>query len=265
MKVYISADIEGTCGIVNWEETHLNSTFGEYHKLQMTKEVSSACNGANKCNCDYILIKDAHGSARSINQSLLPQNTHLIRGWTNDPHIMMAGIDKTFDATLFVGYHSGGSQCGNPLSHTMNSSKYDYVKINENIASEFMINAYTSAYYNVPVAFLSGDEMLCENAKELNPNIVTVAVSKGIGDASISIHPQTSLENIREGVFKALSGNLSRHIIKLPDEFNIEIRFKKHQDAFKASFYPGVKLINSQTINFYTNDYYEFLRMFLFI
>ena len=107
--------------------------------------------------------------------------------------------------------------------------------------------------------------MLCENAKKLNPNIITVAVSKGIGDAAISIHPQTALKNIKEGVFKALSGDLSRHIIKLPDEFNIEIRFKKHQDAFKASFYPGVKLINSQTINFYTNDYYEFLRMFLFI
>jgi D-amino peptidase len=265
MRVYISADIEGTCGIVNWEETQLNSASGEYNKLQMTKEVSSACEAANQFNCDYILVKDAHESARSINQSLLPQNVSLLRGWTNDPHIMMSGIDKSFDATIFIGYHSGSSQCGNPLSHTMNSSKYDYVKINEEIATEFMINAYTSTYYNVPVAFLSGDEMLCENAKKLNPNIVTVAVSKGIGDASISIHPKIASEEIKKGVYKALSGDLSRHIIKLPNEFNVEIKFKKHQDAYKSSFYPGVKLINSQTINFSTNDYYEFLRMFLFI
>lgn len=265
MKVYISADIEGTCGIVNWEETNLNSPSGEYHKLQMTKEVSSACIGVNEHDCHYILVKDAHGSARSINQSILPQNARILRGWTNDPHIMMAGIDKSFDATVFIGYHSGGSQNGNPLSHTMNSSKYDYVKINEEIATEFMLNAYTSAYYNVPVAFLSGDEMLCENAKKLNPNIVTVAVCKGIGDASISIHPDVALKSIEEGVSEALAGDLSRHIIKLPDEFNIEIKFKNHKDAYKASFYPNAKLINSQTITFKTNDYYEFLRMFLFI
>ena len=49
----------------------------------------------------------------------------------------------------------------------MNSSKYDYVKINGEIATEFMVNAYTSAYFNVPVAFLSGDELLCKNAKKL--------------------------------------------------------------------------------------------------
>lgn len=45
------------------------------------------------------------------------------------------------------------------LSHTLNT-QFDYIKINDDIASEFTINAYTSAYYNVPVPFLSGDEML---------------------------------------------------------------------------------------------------------
>ncbi|WP_250675246.1 M55 family metallopeptidase [Paraclostridium ghonii] len=265
MKVYISSDIEGTCGIVNWEETNLDYPLGEYHKIQMTKEVKSACDGANKYNCDLILVKDAHGSARSINPALLPQNVNLIRGWTNNPLIMMSGIDNSFDATIFIGYHSGASEDGNPLSHTMNSSKYDYVKINGEIATEFMINAYTSAYYNVPVAFLSGDELLCKNAKKLNPNIITVSVSKGIGNASLSIHPEVALKNIQDGVEKALSGDLSRHIIKLPKLFFIEIKFKNHYDAYKASFYPGCKLLNTQTISFETNDYYEFLRMFLFI
>lgn len=264
MKVYISADIEGTCGIVNWDETNLESTCGQYHRNQMSKEVCSACEGSNDCNCEYILVKDAHDSARNINPSLLPENTHLLRGWTNNPLIMMSGLTENFDATLFVGYHSGSSEPGNPLSHTM-STKYDYIKINEEIATEFLINAYTSAYYNVPVAFLSGDEMLCENAKKLNPNIVAVPVSKGIGDASISIHPNTAIKNIRNGVKQALSGDISRHLIKLPNSFNIEIKFKNHKDAYKASFYPNVKLINSQTIFFKTNDYYEFLRMFLFI
>lgn len=265
MKVYISADIEGTCGIVDWEETNLHSPSAPYHKEQMTKEVNAACLGANELGCEDIFIKDAHGSARSINPSMLPENIRILRGWARNPHMMMAGIDEGFDASMFIGYHSAASEEGNPLSHTMNSSEYDYVKLNGELLSEFIMNAYTSIYYGIPVAFLSGDEMLCENAKKFFPNIVTVPVSKGIGNGSVSIHPHKAVKMIKEGVKKALSGDLSRHMIKLPERFEIDIKFKNHYKAYKASFYPGVEKLDSQTIRFVTDDYFEFLRMFLFI
>lgn len=264
MKIYISADIEGVCGIVDWEETHLHSPSSSYFKEQMTKEVNAACIGANALSSNDILIKDAHDSARSIIPSLLPENAKIIRGWTKNPLIMMAGIDEKFDASLYIGYHCGGSHNESPLSHTM-STTYDYIKINGRIATEFMINAYTSIYYDTPVAFISGDEKVCNDAKELFPNIVTVGVSKGIGEASISIHPNLAIKKIEEGVKEALSGDLSRHIISLPKEFEIEIKFKQHKEAYFASFYPGVEQIDSQIIKFVTTDYYEFLRMLLFI
>lgn len=265
MKVYISADIEGTCGIVDWEETDLHSPSAPYHKEQMTKEVNAACLGANELGCEDILIKDAHGSARSINPAMLPENARILRGWTRDPHIMMAKIDEGFDASMFIGYHSAASEPGNPLSHTMNSSEYDYIKLNGMILSEFIMNAFTSIYYNIPVCFLSGDEMLCENAKKLFPNIVTVPVSSGIGNGSVSIHPNVATKRIKEGVKEALSGDLSRYMIKLPETFEVEIKFKNHFKAYRASFYPGMEQLDSQTVKFVTDDYFEFLRMFLFI
>lgn len=264
MKIYLSADIEGTCGIVDWEETDLDAAVGAFSREQMTKEVAAACEGANICNAESILVKDAHGSARSINSTYLPENTSILRGWARNPHIMMAGIDSNFDATIFVGYHSGSSQEGNPLSHTMHCD-YDYIKINGRVMTEFMINAYTSIYYGVPVAFISGDEMVCNDAKEVFTNIVAVPVSKGIGQASISIHPNLAIRKIEDGVKEALSGDLKRHTINLPEKFEIEIKFRQHYRAYKASFYPGVVKLNSQTIKYETNDYYEFLRMFFFI
>lgn len=264
MKLYISADIEGTTGIVSWDETELGSSTGKYHRDQMTKEVNAACLGANELGTKTILVKDAHDSARSIDINLLPENVNLMRGWTRNPHIMMAGIDESFNATAFIGYHSGSSQNGNPLAHTMHCD-YDYIKINNRVMTEFAINAYTSVYYGVPVAFVSGDEMLCNDSKELFPNIVTVPVSKGLGLSSTCIHPNLALKRIQEGVKEALSGDLKRHLIKLPEIFDVEIKFRQHFRAYKASFYPGVKQINSQTITFKTSDYYEFLRMFLFI
>lgn len=264
MKLYLSADIEGTCGIVNWDETKLECEFSQHYRTQMSKEITVACDGATQSGVHEILVKDAHDSGRNINPNILPENVKILRGWTKDPLVMMAGIDESFDACIFTGYHSGATCNGNPLSHTMDID-YDYFKINDEIASEFTINAYIAAYYNVPVAFLSGDEMLCESAKKLNPNIVTVPVSKGIGNGSISIHPNLALKKIEKGVKKALSGDLSRHLIKLPDKFKIEIKFREHYKAFKASFYPNMKKIDSQTVLFETEDYYEFLRMLLFI
>ncbi|WP_195250855.1 M55 family metallopeptidase [Romboutsia sp. 1001713B170207_170306_H8] len=264
MKIYISADIEGTCGIVDWNETELEHNLSTYSKQQMTQEVNAAYLGINEIEKSDILIKDAHDSGRNINPMKLPENIKILRGWTKDPHVMMAGIDKSFDASLFIGYHSPATFNGNPLSHTLDT-QFEYIKINDSIASEFTINSYTSLYYNVPVAFLSGDEMLCRHAKQLTPNIITVPVSKGIGNSSISIHPYLALKNIKLGVKEALSGDLSRHLIKLPKHFKVEIKYKEHYKAFKASFYPNVKSVDSQTILFESNDYYEVLRMLLFI
>ena len=107
--------------------------------------------------------------------------------------------------------------------------------------------------------------MLCNHAKQLNPNIITIPVSKGIGNGSISIHPSLAIKNIKLGVKEALLGDLSRHLIKLPKHFKVEVKYKEHYKAFKASFYPNMKSIDSQTILFETNDYYEVLRMLLFI
>jgi len=86
---------------------------------------------------------------------------------------MMYGIDDTFDGVMFVGYHSGAGTNTSPLSHT-NTGNSSYIKINGEMASEFMINSYIAAMHNVPVLFISGDQGICEEAKKLIPNITTL-------------------------------------------------------------------------------------------
>ena len=47
MRLYLSADIEGTCGIADWAETE-RATMDDYRPFaaQMTAEVAAACEGA---------------------------------------------------------------------------------------------------------------------------------------------------------------------------------------------------------------------------
>jgi len=159
MKVFISADIEGVNNILTWDETTLNNSEYNYFRKQMTDEVKKACIGIKRADPDaQIIIKDAHDSARNLILSELPDYVQLHRGWQGCPCSMMAGLDNSFDAVIFIGYHSPSRSNGNPLSHTMNT-RIHHVKINGIIASEFYINALFASYNNVPVAFLSGDKI----------------------------------------------------------------------------------------------------------
>ncbi len=265
MKLYISADIEGVTGIANWEETNKDKSKYQYFADQMTKEVKSACEAANEVGVDEIVVKDAHGSARNIDPSQLPNNTKVIRGWSRHPYMMVDGIDNSFDAVAFIGYHSSGGSNKNPLAHTMSSSTIDYVKLNGEFASEFLLYANTAAYEKVPTAFISGDKGICEDAKKLNDNIKTAAVLEGKGSSTISIHPEKSIEMIKKGIKESLKGDLSKNKIELADKFTLEIKYNYHGDAYKNSFFPGVKQKSAKVIEFKTDDYFEIMRVTSFL
>ncbi|QGU94078.1 amino acid amidase [Clostridium bovifaecis] len=265
MKIYISADIEGTTGITNWDETEkLKSDYSKFQE-QMNREVKAACEGAVKAGADEIWVNDAHDSGRNLSPSLFPQNTKIIRGWAGHPFSMVQELDNTFDAVLFTGYHSHGGSKHNPLAHTMNPYDVDYIKINGEYASEFTLHAYAAAYVGVPSVFVSGDKGLCEDVGKFNKNIRTVAVNEGVGASTISIHPDLAVEQIEREVEEALKSDLSLCKIKLPEEFYLEIGYVSHTKAYRFSFYPGAKLVSPKVISFTSKDYFEVLRTVLFL
>lgn len=263
MKVFISADIEGINGICDWDETEYgHNRYFEFQR-QMTNEVKMACEGAKNAGADEILVKDAHDSAMNLLVNELPEYITLHRGWEVNICSMMAGLDKSFDAVIFIGYHSPSRSEGNSLSHTMNT-KIWHVKINGVIASEFDINSLYASYLGVPVAFLSGDLNLTSLVKQVNPNIEVVATKAGQRGATVSKHPKVTNQAILETVEKSLKKNLTNNVVKLPEKFDIEIQYRTHQAAHRAALYPGCKLSGSDAITFSSNDYYEVLRMFKF-
>ena len=245
MKVYISVDIEGVTGVTAWDETELNHPDHKAAALQMTREAVAACEGAIAAGADEIIVKDAHATARNMDIHAFPEQVKLCRGWTNTPESMVAGIDETFDAAIFIGYHSGAGFDGNPLSHTMNQQN-NYVKINGRQAAEFDMNAYVAAYYGVPVVFLSGDEELCAHAKELIPELETVGVKSGEGNMTTNIHPAKACALIKDGVQKGLA-KLDSCKLESPERFELEINFKDCVKAHRGSFYPGAEKIDPNT------------------
>ncbi len=265
MNVFLSADIEGTCGITAWDETERSAPrdYMPFQK-QMTREVRAACDGAIAAGAGMVFVRDAHDSARNIDPLALPEKARIMRGWTGDPLSMMSGIEVgDYGAAVFTGYHAWASSPGSPLSHTMNLHN-ELVLLNGAPMSEFMMNAYTAGYYGVPVVFLSGDKALCDSAVDLIPGITTVAVNEGRGGAVVSMHPDAAVREIKEGVKRAVK-NAKNCVVPLPDFFEMTVRFKDHKEAYSKSFYPGAALEDGKNVLYSSDDWYEMLRFCHFV
>lgn len=263
-KLYISADIEGSCGIADWKETELEDPQSAYFRAEMTKEVKAACEAAVASGVGDIFVKDAHDSGRNIDPSSLPECVRIMRSWTRDPYSMMAGIDGSFCGAAFVGYHSAAGTNGNPLAHTMNTDNV-HILVNGRVASEFLINAYTAALFGVPPLLLSGDRALCESAREICPKIETVAVSEGLGNASTSIHPAVAQRLIGEALTRALGAEAESFKLELPRRFDVEIEYKKHFLAYRGSFYPGARASGAVGLEFSSASWPEVLAFLYFV
>lgn len=268
MKIYLSADIEGITGSIHWNEGSADQPEYQYFKDQMTKEVAAACKGALDAGAGEVLVKDAHYTARNIIPSMLPERTKLFRGWAETPEMMVAGIGDGFDGAIFIGYHSAAGSGASPLSHTMNT-KVLYVSCNGKRLAEFDINAMTAAYYGVPVFFVSGDAGLCKAAKAVYPGIGTVATNEGHGGGAVCIHPDVAVARIYQAVNTAVkqaeSVPQAKLLYPMPAKFNIEISYKEHTLAAKASNYPGIIRKDDITVAFEATDYMDVLKMFFWL
>jgi D-amino peptidase len=264
MRVFISADIEGVTGTTAWDETEIGCHGYEAACRQMTAEVKAACEGAIAAGADYILVKDAHDSGRNIDITQLPECVEVIRGWSGHPFSMAYGVDDSFDAAMFVGYHSPAGTNGNPLSHTF-TTKTTHITLNGEPCSEFMLYSWAAASVGVPTVLLSGDKALCELSSEMHPLLKTIAVKDGLGGCTRSINPGLACQRIKDAAEAALKQDLSKGDIQLPEEFELMITYKEHPAAVLRSSFPGCELVGDRTVHFVTRDFFEVLRAVCFI
>ncbi|MEO0600224.1 MAG: M55 family metallopeptidase [Myxococcota bacterium] len=265
MKVYISADIEGVAGIAHFDEaTKTHPDYDEFRQ-RMTREVAAAAEAALDAGATEVWIKDAHATGRNLFVDALPRAVRLIRGWSGHPLSMVQELDASFGALMMIGYHARAGSGGNPLAHTMSSRVVNRIVVNGRPASEFLLHAYAGALFEVPTVMVAGDEALCAEVAELDPGIRTVATMRGVGDSTVSVHPDVAVDGIRAAVTDALQDVASIRTLAPPETLTVDLRFVKPMAAYRASHYPGATLVDDDTIRFETRDWFEVMRLLLFV
>ena len=263
LKVFISVDMEGVSGVINWEDVNRDGKDYNLFRKLMTQETNSAIEGALSAGATEILVRDSHGSARNILPDLLHSKAILLRDWSGGPLSMMEGIDSTFDAVIFIGYHAREGTPDAVLKHTMTGA-ID-VFINGTNMPEAGINGAIAGYFGVPVVFVAGDSAIVKQCREIFGEMEGVAVKEALGRAAKMIHPQIAQQMIREKVEEALS-NLNRFTpLRLETPITMEIQYKNEVDAARAAWFPTAERTGERTVSYTNEDLLEVLKFFLFV
>ena len=264
MKVYVSVDIEGIAGITAWEEARKEHPDYPPFRDRMAAEAAHACEAALAAGATELVVKDAHGTGRNLRADDLPAPARLIRGWSGHPSCMLQDLDASFDAVLLVGWHGPAGAGDNPLAHTLSSRNLAEVQLDGVRCSEFRLHALFAAEHDVPVVLVAGDAGLCDEVQATNAAIATVRTMRGFGASTLSEHPDEVDQQLRDGVARALAGDLMACCLVPPKQPEVVVRYKDQAMAYRKSFYPGAELVAPTQVRLHTSSMFEVMRFLMF-
>lgn len=263
MKVLISADMEGVCGVTSWVQVTPPEYDGgpsstvEYERARarLTREVNAAVEGALAAGADEVIVNEAHNGMRNLIPEELHEDVRFITG--SDKALgMMQGIDESgVGAVFYVGYHAKAGTPHAPLAHTWTGYVND-VRLAGRSTGEFGVNAAIAGHFGVPVTLVTGDDKAVAQVRDLlGERVVGVVVKEGYTTFSaIHLHPARAQRLIREGAEEAVRRAAEAEPWRLPPGSRVEIDFDHQARAQACLFIPGVERAGERTVAFVAAD-----------
>ena len=250
LKVHISADMEGVAGVVTQDQ--LGPKGFEYDQFRkfMTAEVNAAIEAARDVGATEIIVADSHGNGLNLLLDALPQDIQLVRSWPR-PLGMMEGIDDSFGAAIFIGYHAGVGNIDGIMAHTISGSKLSSVKINGIEMSEGGMNALIAGHFGVPVVMISGDEAGVREVSDMVGPIEGAVVKWHYSHTSgRTLMPEAAQALIKEKVQAGLRRRQELEPFRIEGLLTLDLTYTSSKAAEMIAYLPNVELIDSHTVRF---------------
>lgn len=267
LKVYISADMEGITGVASMDQ--LSPANFEYSKARewMTAEVNAAIQGARDAGATEVVISDSHGNGESLLLDQLPAGfpVTLIRSFPR-PLGMMEGIDSSFAAVIFIGYHAATTSLTGVRAHTMSSALLTKISLNGAPQSEAGINAAIAAHYGVPVVMITGDDQIVAETKQRLGNLEGVAVKHAIGfHSAATMVPSVAQAKIREAAKVAVGRRSEMKAYSMSKPVTVEVSFKNYRPVELLGYLSNVQRIDAHTVRLVGRDMIEVSKFLEFV
>jgi D-amino peptidase len=263
MKIFVSTDMEGTAGVVDWAQCLPGEPEYDRYRRLLLAEVNAAIDGAVDAGATDFLVNDSHSSMRNLPPDQLHGQASYLSG-RHKPMYMMQGLDGSFDAAFFVSYHGSMGASAATLSHTYNPSAIAEVLLNGVVAGESGINALVALAHRVPVVLVTGDSTTAREAEPYFPGIEAVVVKEShTRFSATSLHPEVACERIRSGARRAVErlASSAPPAISLPA--TLRVRFRTVDQAEVATWLSGVRRVDDVSVETSDEDPLRLFKTFI--
>lgn len=265
LKVHISVDMEGIAGVVTGDQ--LGPAGFEYGRFRefMTREALAAVTAAKEAGATEIVVADSHGNGENLLIEQFPPDVTIVRSWPRKLS-MMAGLDETFDAAVFIGYHASTTNPTGVRAHTNSSATLTRVALNGVDMTEGAWNAAIAGHFGVPVVMVSGDDAAVAEVRKVVGPIEAAEVKKALGFHSArTLTPQAALGLIGEHVKKGLARRGELKPYRPAGPIAVDVSFKHYLPAEVLAYLPLFERTGSHSVRFRARDMVEATSVMEFI
>ncbi len=260
MNIFISADVEGVAGIASWSQIIADGDDYSIGRSLMTGEVNAAIEGAIAAGAQQVVVNDSHARMTNLLPETLNPSARLISGHFK-PHYMLQGLDESFDAAFFVGYHGAIGEPEAILAHTYNPRAIWEAKVDGRVVGEIGINYLMCEYFGVPLTLVTGDQSTAREARAIAPAVRTAEVKRSFGRYSAdSMSPLNARALIRQTAKESLASLPSLEPVRRP--VDVELTFLVADMAAMAEWVKGVQRTGPRTVTYRSADGLEAYQRF---
>jgi D-amino peptidase len=214
-KFLVMTDIEGVTGVTSFEQAE-KSQFG---RDMLMHDLKAVLRGIEDEGCEAI-VYDMHTDGRNVDVSEI--KSAVVAGKPILPNLWR-GVGDGVDGLFLLGLHSMQNVEGACLAHSY-LKEYDEIYINGVLLGEIGVEAALAGERNIPLVFVSGDNIGCLEAEKLADGVVTCAVKQSLSaDSALCLSPSVTEKLLYEKAREAARAVVKP--LKFGSPYEIKIKF----------------------------------------
>jgi len=247
-RIFISVDMEGIGGIGTPAMTSPTGKDYELGRKLMTDEVNAVVGAILQRGPAEILVNDSHGDMQNLLHTELDPRVIYIQGAVK-PFGMVEGLDSTYAAAIFLGYHSRAGTPNGFIAHT-GTGAVKGLWLNDIEVGEGELNAAYAGSVGVPVIMAAGDSAFVEQFTR-TVKVEAVATKYAVTPQSARLlHPKVVQERLVAAAGRALANRSSAKPWVIGKPVKVRLRLSDNTIPQILQAIPGVRQIDGYTVEF---------------
>lgn len=250
LRIFVSVDMEGIGGVGTPAMTTPSGKDYAQARRLATDEVNAVVAAIFRRGPAEVLVNDSHGDMQNLLHAELDPRVTYIQGAVK-PVGMVEGLDSTYDAAIFLGYHARAGTPDGFLAHTGTGSVKG-LWLDDQEVGEGELNAAYAGALGVPVILASGDSAFtAQFARTVQAEVVSTKTAV-TGQSARLHHPKVVLERLTAATGRALARIPATRPAgaRTATPVRVRLRLADHTLPQLLEAIPGVTRVDGYTVSF---------------